>query len=280
MLSRKTRRRIKAAFIALVFLIYVAAVLFPLYWVLLTSLRTEGDIFGRTDRLVPKNLTIKNYTYLFTKKSMDLWLRNSLLTSLICTMISLLVAVPAAYSLARLKYRGAQTIAKAVLFMYLLPQALLYIPLYVMLSKLGLLDNLASLFLAYPTFTLPFCTWLLLGYFKTIPEELEDAARIDGCSRIQVLLRVVLPLATPGVVTAAIFSMASAWNEYLYALIFLFKDNLKTVQVGLAALRIGDTIRWGPMMAGAVIATLPPVLLYMFLQRYIVEGLTAGAVKE
>ena len=229
--------------------------------------------------LIPRLLTIQNYVDLFAKWPMARWLGNSTIVVTVTTVCSLVIAVLAAYSLARLRYRGAQTIAKTVLFMYLLPQVLLYIPLFLLLNTLDVLNSRLSLFLTYPTFILPFCTWILIGYFRTIPEELEDAARIDGCNRLQVLYLVVMPLAKPAIVTAAIFSLASAWNEFLYALVFLNSEYLKTVQIGVASLRFSDMIFWGVMMAGAVIATLPPVLLYMFLQKFVVEGLTAGAVK-
>ncbi|OGO28541.1 MAG: hypothetical protein A2Z16_17570 [Chloroflexi bacterium RBG_16_54_18] len=195
------------------------------------------------------------------------------------TVLSLILSVFAAYSLTRLKFRGAESMAKAVLFLYLLPPALLFIPLYVMLSRLGILNSLWALLLTYPTFVLPFCTWLLMGYFKTIPEELEDAARIDGCSRLQVLYLIVLPLAIPSLVTAVTFSLAEIWREYLYASVFINSDKLRLIQVGVASLRVGDTMLWGLIMAGAVISTIPPVLLYVFLQRYIIQGMTAGAVK-
>jgi multiple sugar transport system permease protein len=277
--SLKTRRKFKKIITLAILFFYILLVLLPLYWVVLTSMRTENQVYRQPDRLVPRDLTFENYAFLIAKRPLPNWLQNSLIVVGIVTLTSLIISIPASYSLARLKYRGAETIGKTVLFMYLLPQSLLYIPLFILLNKIDLINRLGALFIAYPTFTLPFCTWMLLGYFKTIPVELEDSARIDGCNRIQVLTKIVLPLAMPGVITAAIFSMAAAWNEFLYALVFINSDRLRTIQVGIAFLRRGDTILWGPMMAGAVFATIPPVLLYMFLQRYVVEGLTAGSVK-
>lgn len=277
--SLAARRRFKKMVTYMSVLFYGLFVMFPMYWILLTSLRTQKVIYTQKDMLIPRLLTIQNYVDLFAKWPMARWLGNSTIVVTVTTVCSLVIAVLAAYSLARLRYRGAQTIAKTVLFMYLLPQVLLYIPLFLLLNTLDVLNSRLSLFLTYPTFILPFCTWILIGYFRTIPEELEDAARIDGCNRLQVLYLVVMPLAKPAIVTAAIFSLASAWNEFLYALVFLNSEYLKTVQIGVASLRFSDMIFWGVMMAGAVIATLPPVLLYMFLQKFVVEGLTAGAVK-
>jgi len=258
---------------------YVLLAILPLYWVALTSLRTMSQIYKQKDILTPRNLTLQNYVDLFTKRDMAQWLANSTVVAVGVTLVSVVVAVFAAYSFTRLKYRGAETMAKGVLFLYLLPPALLYIPLYIMMSKLGLLNSLWVLGLTYPTFVLPFCTWVLIGYFKTIPEEVEDAAQIDGCTRLQALYLVVAPLAKPGLVTAAIFSLVEIWREFLYASVFISDDTLKTIQVGLASLRVGDTLLWGLIMGGAVVTTIPPILLYMFLQQYIVQGMTAGAVK-
>jgi multiple sugar transport system permease protein len=277
--NKALRNRLKQLILGLAMAFYVFFALFPLSWITLTSMRTLKQIFRQTDMLTPRNLTIQNYIDLFIKRDMAQWLTNSTLIAVSVTLISLIFSVFAAYSLTRLKYRGAEPMAKAVLFLYLVPPALLYIPLYIMLNKMGLLNSLWALLLVYPTFVLPFCTWLLMGYFKTIPEELEDAARIDGCSRLRVLYEIVIPLAKPALVTAVTFSLVEIWREYLYAFVFITSDKLKLIQVGVATLRIGDTMLWGLIMAGSVISTIPPVLLYMFLQKYIVQGMTAGAVK-
>jgi multiple sugar transport system permease protein len=277
--NKRVRNRIKQIATGLSVIFYLLFALLPLSWVVLTSFRTLPQIYKQKDMLTPRDLTFQNYIDLFTKREMANWLINSALIAVSVTLICLVLSVFAAYSLTRLKYRGAETMAKAVLFLYLLPPALLYIPLYVMLSRLGILNSPWALFLTYPTFVLPFCTWLLMGYFKTIPEELEDAARIDGCSRLRVLYNIVLPLAIPSLVTAVTFSLAEIWREYLYAFVFINSNKLKLIQVGVASLRVGDTMLWGLIMAGAVISTIPPVLLYIFLQQYIVQGMTAGAVK-
>lgn len=277
--NKVLRTRIERLVLGLTIAIYVSFAVLPLSWVVLTSMRTLTQIYRQKDLLTPRDLTFQNYIDLFVKRDMGRWLTNTTIVAVTVTLLCLILAVAAAYSLTRLKFRGAETMAKGVLFLYLLPPALLFIPLYVMLSKMDKLDSLWALLLTYPTFILPFCTWLLMGYFKTIPEELEDAARIDGCSRLKVLYLIVIPLAKPSLVTAVTFSLAEIWREYLYAYIFISSDKLKMVQVGVASLRIGDTMLWGMIMAGAVISTIPPVLLYMFLQKYIVEGMTAGAVK-
>lgn len=277
--SYKIQQRLQTIVTYVVLFCFVIIVAFPLYWVVLTSFRTPKDVYTQKDMLVPRNLTVANYVKLFNDTPMPHWIRNTVLVTFITTFTSMVMATLGAYALARLKFRGAATMGKSVLFMYLLPQTLLYIPLFVMLNEFKLLNRLWALYLTYPTFLLPFCAWLLLGYFKSLPEELEDAARIDGCSRLGVLFRIVLPLSAPGIITATIFSITNAWNEFLYALVFIQSDRLWTVQVGLQSFQLADTMLWGLTMAGAVVTTLPPVILYMLLQKYVVGGLTLGAVK-
>jgi multiple sugar transport system permease protein len=207
------------------------------------------------------------------------WLVNTTIVTLVSTFVSLVAGIFAAYALARLRFRGGQSLGKVVLFLYLLPQTLLFIPLFVLLNDIDLLNTRMAFYVTYPTLVLPFITWLLLGYFKGLPVELEDAARIDGCSRIGVLYRIILPLAAPGIIAAAVFSITNLWNEFLYALVFVQSDTLWTVQIGLRSFQLADTMLWGLTMAGAVVTTIPPVVVYMLLQRFVVGGLTLGAVK-
>lgn len=277
--SRRTQRRLKSALTYAILFCFLVVVIFPLYWNVLTSLRTPREVYNMEGMLIPDKLTIANYLRLFDGTEMVRWLANTALVTGLTTFGSLVVGIFAAYALARLKFFGAQTMGKSVLFMYLLPQTLLFIPLFVQLNQMRLLNSLGALYLTYPTILLPFITWLLIGYFKSLPEELEDAARIDGCTRLGVLYRIVLPLAAPGIITAAIFSITSAWNEFLYALVFIQSDHLWTIQVGLKSFQLADTMLWGLTMAGAVTTTIPPIILYMLLQRFVVGGLTMGSVK-
>lgn len=275
----RTRRRLKRMLTYVLLAFFVVIVVFPIYWNLLTSLRMPRDVYRMEGMLIPRNLTVENYIKLFDGTEMMRWLGNTVLVTGVTTFASLVIGIFAAYALARLRFRGSETLGKSVLFMYLLPQTLLFIPLFVQLNNMRQLNRLSALYLTYPTILLPFITWLLLGYFKSLPEELEDAARIDGCTRLGVLYRIVLPLAAPGIITAAIFSVTNAWNEFLYALVFIQSDHLWTVQVGLKSFQLADTMLWGLTMAGAVTTTVPPVVLYMLLQRYVVGGLTLGSVK-
>jgi len=277
--SHRTQKRLQMLVTYIVLAGFVLMVAFPLYFVILTSLRTAKDVYSQQDMLTPRNLTLQNYVKLFDGTPMPRWIGNTVLVTFVTTLSSLIIAVFGAYALARLKFLGARTLGKSVLFMYLLPATLLYIPLFVMLNEFGMLNRLSALYITYPTFLLPFCAWMLLGYFKGLPEELEDAARIDGCTRFGLLWRIVIPLSMPGIIAATIFSITNAWNEFLYALVFLQSEHLWTVQVGLESFQLADTMLWGLTMAGAVLTTVPPVVLYMLLQKYVVTGMTAGAVK-
>lgn len=275
----RAQRRWRKVVAYVVLFIFVVIVAFPLYWNVLTSLRTPKEVYQRQGMLMPDALTLENYVKLFDGTSMWPWLLNTSIVTLVATFVSLVAGVFAAYAMARLRFRGGQSLGKMVLFLYLLPQTLLFIPLFVMLNEMTLLNTRTAFYLTYPTLVLPFITWLLLGYFKGLPVELEDAARIDGCSRVGVLYRIVLPLAAPGIIASAVFSITNLWNEFLYALVFVQSDTLWTVQIGLRSFQLADTMLWGLTMAGAVVTTVPPVLVYMLLQRFVVGGLTMGAVK-
>ncbi len=275
------RRRAHGASLRLYILlgIYLLVVTFPFYYMALTSLRTPKDVYNREQMLTPANLTLDNYRLVFGSSRMIAWLQNSVIVAVTSTTISVVIGTLAAYGLARLKFFGSRMLARSVLFMYLLPGSLLFIPLFLVISNLGLLNTLWALLVSYQTFNVPFCTWMLLGYFRTMPVELEDAAMIDGCNRIGVLLRIVLPLAGPGIVTAFIFGFTNSWNEFLFAAVMAQRTELRTMPVGLYSFQVGDVLLWGQLMAAALIATLPVVVLFMFVQRYVVQGLTMGSVK-
>ena len=229
------RRRARGGTIRLYLLlaVYLLIVSFPFYYMALTSLRTPKDVYNRENMLTPANLTLANYETVFSNTRMMTWIQNSTLVALGSTSLSVVIGVFAAYALARLKFFGSRSLARSVLFMYLLPASLLFIPLFLVISNLGLLNTLWALIISYQTFNVPFCTWLLLGYFRNMPVELEDAALIDGSTRIGVLFRIVLPLAAPGIVTAFIFGFTNAWNEFLFAAVMTQRSELRTIPVGL-----------------------------------------------
>lgn len=267
------------AFAIVGLLVFLLIVLVPFWWIASMSFKTYAQIQFATSIYVPRPFTWENYTGLWTDTRFPLWLRNSLITALVVTATTTVIASLGGYAVARLRFPGRGSVASLILILYLVPPALLFIPLYRVLAELGATNHLASLFLSYPTFTVPFCTWLLIGFFKALPKELEEAALIDGANRIKAFTRVLLPLAAPGLVASAIFAFTLSWNEFLYALVFIQDERSITVPVGLNLLIYGDVFHWGQLMAASVITTVPVVALYMFIHRWMVEGLVAGSVK-
>jgi len=259
--------------------IFLLVILVPFWWIANMSFKSYAQIQFATSIYVPNPFTWENYTGLWTDTRFPLWFRNSLITALVVTATTIVIATLGGYAVARLQFPGRESVASLILILYLVPPALLFIPLYRVLAELGTTNHLTSLFLSYPTFTVPFCTWLLIGFFKALPKELEEAALIDGANRMKAFAKVLLPLATPGIVASAIFAFTLSWNEFLYALVFIQDEMSMTVPVGLNLLIYGDVFHWGELMAASVITTLPVVVLYMFIHRWMVEGLVAGSVK-
>jgi ABC-type glycerol-3-phosphate transport system permease component len=259
--------------------VFALVVLVPFWWIASMSFKTYEQIQFATSIYVPRPFTWENYIGLWAETRFPLWLRNSAVTAVLVTVVTTVVSCLSGYAVARLRFPGRETVASLILILYLVPPALLFIPLYRVLTELGVTNSLFSLVLSYPTFTVPFCTWLLIGFFKALPAELEEAALVDGAGRLQALRRVLLPLAAPGIVASAIFAFTLSWNEFLYALVFIQDERSITVPVGLNLLIYGDVFHWGQLMAASVITTIPVVALYMFIHRWMVEGLAAGSVK-
>jgi multiple sugar transport system permease protein len=271
----RTTRFLTAAGLVL----FLLVVLVPFWWIANMSFKTYEQIQFATSIYVPRPLTWENYVGLWTNTRFPLWLRNSLVTAFVVTATTTVIASLGGYAIARIRFPGRGPVASLILILYLVPPALLFIPLYRVLAELGATNSLTALFLAYPTFTVPFCTWLLIGFFKALPRELEESALIDGAGRTTAFVRVLLPLAAPGIVASAVFAFTLSWNEFLYALVFIQDERSITVPVGLNLLIYGDVFHWGELMAASVITTLPVVGLYMFIHRWMVEGLAAGSVK-
>ncbi|MFD9704438.1 ABC transporter permease subunit [Lentzea sp. NPDC059081] len=254
-------------------------VLAPLYWMTVTAFKSDNQIVARTDDLWPTPWTTEQFTNLFTDRAFGTWYVNTVMVSVASTVIALVCAALAGYALARLRFRGSESFTVTILLTYVMPGALLFIPLYQMMSGIGLNDSLWSLVLAYPTFTLPFATWLLVGYFKSIPADLEEAALVDGCTRFGAFLRITLPLAKPGLLAVALFTLTNAWNEFLFAFVFITNDDYKTLPVGMQSMIFGDVVPQGQLAAASLLISIPVVVMYAFGQRFLTEGLTAGAVK-
>ena len=259
---------------------FLVVALFPFYWMTITSIKPDSELYNR--HLMPllvHNPTLKHYIDLLTKTHFLLWTWNTMLVAIVSTGISLVLGVMLAYPLARMRFAGAGLIAMTVAAIYLVPQPLLFIPLADVITRLDLGNTLTAVILTYPTLLVPFCAWLLLGDFKTVPKELEEAARIDGASRWQTMRRIFLPLCTPGFISAGIFAFTLSQNEFLYALIFLTQSSVRTVPVGVIAELIrGDVFYWGQLMAGALLGSIPVAFVYSFFVEHYVASLT-GSVK-
>jgi multiple sugar transport system permease protein len=256
--------------------------LFPPYWMAITSLKTNQEIEGLKGIpfIIQEGATLRHYRDLFAKTDFLIYFKNAVMVTIPVVFLSMVISVLAAYSLSRLGFAGAGVIGTAVFLVYLVPDSLLFIPLFKIIGWLGLLNSKWSLLLVYPTAIVPFCTWLLIGYFASIPKELDEAALVDGASHVQMLIRIFLPVAVPGLIAATIFAFTVSWSGFLYPLAFLFSSDQQVLTTGtVTSLIKGDVYHWGGLMAGALLACLPPVLLYVFLMDYYISGLTAGSTK-
>jgi multiple sugar transport system permease protein len=267
--------------LAISLLVFTFFTLFPFFWMAITSLRPGADFYkvAKTPFAIT-GITLEHYRFLTTEMAFLRWFGNSFFVASIASVIALLIGVLAAYSLGRLRYKGGGVAALVVFSTYLVPPALLFIPLSYVVNLLGLANTLRALIVTYLTFTVPFIAWMLSGYFKNIPSELADAARIDGASRLRAMILIDLPLILPGVVSVFFFAFTLSWSEYLYALTFLRTESKFTVALGVVgASQIGDVYMWGPMMGGALLGSIPVVIIYSFMMDYYLAGLTAGAIK-
>lgn len=258
--------------------IAVLLILFPIYWMIITSLKLPREIY-RVPSLWPKTFTLDNYVKLLSNGTFLVSVRNSLIVASVVTVISVLISSFAAYSMVRFRYRFRGVFGRLILFAYLTPSSLLFIPLSIVMAQLKLGNSLVGLIFVYLTFSLPLSTWLLQGYFRGVPRELEEQAMIDGMSRLGALVRIVLRLSLPGIAAVSIFTFTGAWNELLLALVLITSESQRTAPLALNYLITSDVLPWGPLMAGAVLSSLPLMLLYFVAQRFMVAGMTAGAVK-
>ncbi len=260
---------------------FLLVLLFPFYWMAVTAFKPDEELLSREGNpFWVRNPTLAHVKKLLFETSYPDWLWNTMLVAVVSTFLSLIAAVLAAYAIERLRYRGARYVGMSIFLAYLVPPSILFIPLATIVYKLHLFDTRLALILTYPTFLVPFATWLLMGYFKSIPYELEECALIDGASRLQILVKIVLPLAVPGLISAGIFAFTLSWNEFIYALTFISSSEVKTVPVAVVTELVeGDVYHWGSLMAGALLGSVPVAVLYSFFVEYYVSGLT-GAVKE
>ena len=252
----------------------------PFYWVFVTSFKSNVQITTFSSTFWPAPWALDQYATLFgPTRDFLVWVRNTAIISLATPVIATIVAALGAYGLTRLRWRGANALSSLTLVAYLMPGVMMLIPIYLIFNRVGLVNSLWSLIVAYPTFALPFALWLMMGYYAGISEEMEDAALIDGCNRFQVFFKVVLPLTTPALLTVLLFGITQAWNEFMFAFVFIFSESKMTLPVGLGQMIIGDVLPWGELAAAAILMAIPVFIVYTLGQRFMVEGLTAGAVK-
>ena len=275
----RTLKKILGVYLPLAaFLVFA---LFPFYWMLISSFKANPELYSlKANRLWIANPTLDQFRDLFAKTAIIKWLWNSFFVSFLTAFISMTFGIMAGYALARLKFPGAQAFGLATFITYLVPTTLIFIPLARVVQSFGLSNSIWALVVTYPTFLIPFCTWMLIAYFKSIPKDMEECAMIDGCTRIGAMVRIVLPMAIPGVVFSAMFSFTLAWNEFVYALTFISTTTYKTMSVAVPTELIrGDAYFWGELMAASLLGSVPVALLYSFFMDYFVSGLTAGALK-
>ncbi len=277
--SDTTGRRMMSIYLPLAF--YMVFLLFPFYWMSIVSLKPTNDLFDlKLNPFWIQRLTLENYVYLFQNTEFPTWVKNTIIISVVSTAVSLFCSVFIGYALARLRFPGSNFLGVGIFLAYLVPPTLLFLPLAQVVAGLGLYNTYWALILTYPTQLIPFASWLLMGYFRTIPKEIEESAMADGCTRLETLFRIILPLSAPGLLSAGIFCFTLCWNEFLYALIFMSSGAMKTIPVGTVSDLIkADTLFWGSLMASAVLGSFPIAILYSFFVKYYVSGLTAGAVK-
>ena len=281
--SMKARRRINRAFMTTLIVLTIAIItfveLYPFYWIIITSFKTNLQFQQFRSVFWPDPWTLEHYDWVLNKSPWLLWLRNTMTVAVISMVLSLLVSSFGAYALVRLRWKGAGFLSTTILITYLMPGIMLVLPLYQLFSNLGLINTLGALVVSYPTFLMPLACWLLMGYYRSIPEELEEAAQIDGCNKFQAFYRVVLPLVLPALMAVALFAVTGAWNEFLFAFVFTQSNSATTLPVGMGRWIVGDVFAWGPIMASSVMMSIPVVAFYAGAQRFLVEGLTAGSVK-
>jgi multiple sugar transport system permease protein len=272
-------RRVVTVYLPL--LVFLFVLLFPFYWMAVTAIKPNAELLATDGNpfwvIRP---TLEHFEKLLFRTAYPSWMWNTMLVAVVSTFASLAASVFAAYAIERLRFRGSRHLGMAIFLAYLVPPSILFIPLAAIVFQLGIFDSKWALILTYPTFLVPFCTWLLMGYFRAIPFELEECALIDGATRWQILTRIILPLAVPGLISAGIFAFTLSWNEFLYALTFISSSEHKTVPVGvITELVEGDVYHWGALMAGALLGSLPVAILYSFFVEHYVAGMT-GAVKD
>lgn len=278
--SNKKNQNIKVILIYIISIIGVLWSLFPIYWMIKSSFTPDAEMYQLNPKLVPSHFTLDHYKDLFTETIFMKNFVNSIYVSVFSTLIALFFSITGSYAMTRLRYKGRLFIKNSIFFSYLLPASVLFIPMYIMISRVGLGNNKNALLIVYQTFIIPYCCYMLMSYFTAIPKAMEEAAFVDGCNHIQALVKIILPIALPSIAVVATFAFTLSWNEYLYALVLTTSPSQQTVTIGISNFKYSDTFIWGLIMSSSVIASLPAVILYMLAQKFLKTGLAAGSVKQ
>lgn len=278
-MSLHKKRQLVRYFRIFLILISLVICLFPIYWMLNTSFKTQSEVYQKVPTMLPEKPTLAGYVYLITQTPFLNALKNSFIVAFTCATLSVIMAYPVAYVVARMKFAGRKTVSRLILFAYLIPSSVLYIPLFMLVSRLGLTDNILGLMLIYPTFTLPYVSWMLIPHIRSVPHEIEEAARIDGCDRLQCMYRITFSLSIPGIVSTFIFAFSLCWGEYLYALVNINSTEMKTFPLVISNLIYGDIYPWNQIMAGAILACIPILVVYVCFSNLLVDGMTDGGIK-
>jgi multiple sugar transport system permease protein len=281
--SSLKRNRRWALITSYVFLILFAIFfLMPPYYMIVTSLKSDAEVAHMASNpwIVADGITFDQFKLLFTQSDFLIFFKNTAIVTVCVVVITMIVSVLAAFSLGRMKFWGSSILATGIFLTYLIPDTLLFIPLFQIVRSLGLLNSYWGMVLVYPTLTVPFCTWIMIGYFQSIPKELDEAALIDGAGHMQMLLKIFIPVALPGIIAATIFAFTVSWAAFVYPMAFLYSSDQQVLTVGtVTSLIRADVYKWGMLMAGALVAAAPPLVIYAFLMDYYIAGLTAGATK-
>lgn len=280
-MTRAQKKKYSRIGLTMLITVLTMMLILPFLWMISTSFKEADEIFKQVPKWLPRDFSFDNYSEIWNRGYFKTYFVNSLFVSFATMGISLVVAMFAGYGISRFRFRGRTFFSVVLIVVQMFPSMLLLIPMYIIMSRLGLLNTHLSMIIAYTTFAMPFCSWMIKGYFDTIPVSLEDAARIDGCGRLRILFEIIMPLAAPGIVTVAMFAFILSWQEYMYALTFARTEEMRTITVGIALMQgQHGSVNWGQIMAGSVLACLPGLLLFTYLEKYLVQGFTMGAIKE
>lgn len=280
-MTRRDKKRLNKWLITILIAMAILGLILPFLWMISTSFKAADEIFQIVPKWLPREFSFKNYAGVWNRPYFSSYMKNSIIVALTTMAISLTAAILCGYGISRFRFRGRTAFSALLIIVQMFPSMLLLIPMYLIMNNLGLMNTHASMIIAYTTFAMPFCAWMVKGYFDTIPVSLEEAARIEGCGRLGILTRIIIPLSAPGIVTVAMFAFVLSWQEYLYALTFARTEGMRTLTVGISLMQgQHGSVNWGEIMAGSLIACLPGLILFTYLEKYLVQGFTMGAVKE